>query len=396
MTPPMTPPVTSVPNGPPPATRSPSNVAEAAAALADTHGRVLIRGAGTAHDWAGTPARPDLVLDTTRMTGVLAHNPKDMTVEVRAGIPLRELNAQLAEHGQRVALDAARVARGATVGGLIATADTGPITLTYGSMRDLVIGALVVLADGTPARTGSHVIKNVAGYDLAKLVHGCHGTLALIAEVVFRLHPLPEATTTVRLPCSLDDAVDAAAAVLASPLEPTAVQWCAGGLLIQLEGGATALAARAQRVTEVLGADARRLSEDAAKDAWAEYAARVDDPPDGCAMLRVGCRPSLLAPLMGELTAKLDGGQITAGLATGIGTLALPAEPAAIADAHQRVHAVGGTSMLRARPPGCELPAWGPAPSSVGVLRTLRDELDPDGRLGTGRFAPWLDKAEVT
>ena len=138
------------------------------------------------------------MLDTTGLTGVITHNPGDMTVSVRAGTPLRTLAEELAPHGQHVAFDAARVADGATVGGLFATADSGPGALVYGSLRDLVIGVTVVLADGTVARSGGHVIKNVAGYDLAKLLHGSYGTLAVLAEVVLRLHPVPKASATRR------------------------------------------------------------------------------------------------------------------------------------------------------------------------------------------------------
>ena len=162
-------------------------------AVLDSAGSLGVAGAGTAAGWAGALQPVDAVLDLRALTGVIAHNPGDMTVSVRAGTPLRELNAELADHGQHVAFDAARVADGATVGGLLATADAGPDALVHGSLRDLVIGTTLVLADGTVARNGGHVIKNVAGYDLAKLVHGSYGTLAVVAEVVLRLHPLPRA-----------------------------------------------------------------------------------------------------------------------------------------------------------------------------------------------------------
>jgi glycolate oxidase FAD binding subunit len=370
----------------------PTDLAEAAAALADTTGPVLIGGAGTAADWAGRPEPAELLLDTTALTGVRAHNPADMTVEVRAGTPLRELNGLLAEHGQRVALDPARVALGATVGGLIATADAGPSALTYGSMRDLVIGATLVLADGTVARTGGHVIKNVAGYDLAKLVHGCHGTLALIAEVVLRLHPLPAASVTVRLPGSLAEAAEAAAQVLAGPLEPVALEWCADALLVRLDGGVAAVDARAGRLTALLGLGAVRLDQDEAVAAWDEHAVLVAGaegrPPAGTGVLRVGARPSRLPGLLDQLAGELGASRATAGLATGVGTAVLPVD--AVAAAHQLVHRVGGTSMLRGRPGSADVPAWGPAPSAVGVLRAVRQELDPGDRLGAGRFAPWM------
>jgi glycolate oxidase FAD binding subunit len=378
-------------------TRRPTDLAEAAAALADSAGKVLIRGAGTAADWAGTPDPPDLVLDTTALSGVLTHNPADMTVAVRAGTPLRELNEMLAEHRQRVALDPARVALGATLGGLVATADSGPRALVYGSARDLMIGATLVLSDGTVARTGGHVIKNVAGYDLAKLVHGCHGTLALIAELVLRLHPLPAASATGWLPGSLAEVTEAVTRLLGSPLEPVAVEWSewrGGGLLVRLEGRPEAVDARMCRLTELLGLGATRLDPTEATEAWHQHADQVSGargrPPAGRAVLRVGVRPSRLAGLLDRFTAELAADRVTAGLATGVGTAALPADPDVIARAHQLTYEAGGVSTLRSRPADAILPAWGPTPSSVRLLHAVRSELDPDSRLGAGRFAPWL------
>ncbi|MGI8813844.1 MAG: FAD-binding oxidoreductase [Pseudonocardia sp.] len=371
---------------------SPTALAQACAALADTAGSVQIRGAGTAADWAGRPEPADLTLDTTALSGVITHNPGDMTVAVRAGTPLCALNAELATHGQRVALDAARVSLGATVGGLIATADSGPSALVHGSLRDLVIGTTVVLADGTPARNGGHVIKNVAGYDLAKLMHGCHGTLALIAEVVLRLHPVAAASTTLRLPASLADSVIAARSVLASRLEPTALEWCDGGLLVRLTGNACALPPRSDRLAALLGPLAERLDAEADAAAWRKHSALVAGAggraPDGLAMLRLGVRPSRLPALLAALTDGLGATDVTAGLATGVATVALPVDT--VAAAHQLVHRAGGTSMLRSRAGDSTAPGWGPAPSAIGVLRAVRAALDPAGRLGAGRFTPWL------
>ncbi|HZZ51890.1 MAG TPA: FAD-binding protein [Pseudonocardia sp.] len=377
-----------------PGTVRPTGLDEAASALADTSGRVLIKGSGTATDWAGRTRPPELVLDTTAMRGVLVHNPGDMTVAVRAGTTLRELNATLAEHGQRLALDAARVGEGATLGGLFATGDSGPSALVYGSLRDLVIGATLVLADGTVAHTGGHVIKNVAGYDLTKLVHGSHGTIALIAELVLRLHPIPSASATVRLECPLTDAPAAVSAVLTSPLEPVAIEWSSDALLVRLDGRPGALDRRAERLIEVLrsAGPTHRLVDADADAEWAEHAARVSRPPDDMAILRVGSRPSRLSPLLTRLCDELGARHPVAGLGTGIGTVAVPATAEAVARAHAAVHAIGGTSVLRTRPDGAELPAWGPAPTSVGVLRALIEEFDPNGRLGAGRFSPWLDE----
>jgi glycolate oxidase FAD binding subunit len=378
----------------------------------DTAGTVGIAGAGTADGWAGRLAAVDTVLDTTGLTGVITHNPGDMTVSVRAGTPLRELQSELAPHGQHVSFDAARVADGATVGGLVATADAGPAALVFGSMRDLVIGVTLVLADGTVARSGGHVIKNVAGYDLAKLLHGSYGTLGVLAEVVLRLHPIPERSATLAIHCSLEEAAEHAAAVLGGPYEPTAMEWTSDGvLLIRVEGTADALDARLQRLRTALGTgelldapgpdphgaealapdlDERHVrpkgsDESAVRPtrAWERHASLVRGAP-GSASLRIGVRPSRLPAVLADLPAET----VTAGLGTGVATVALP--PEAVADAHTRVHAAGGTSVLRARPPEADAPAWGPPPSAFAVLRAVKAELDPQGRFGPGRFSPWM------
>lgn len=363
---------------------APTDLRGAHVALADTAGAVRIRGAGTAADWAGAPEPASTVLDTTRLSGVLTYNPADMTVAVRAGTPLRELQAELAGHGQRVAFDPARVAHGATVGGLVATGDSGPLALAYGSMRDLVIGATIVLADGTVARTGGHVIKNVAGYDLAKLLHGSYGCFGLIAEVVLRLHPIPAATRTVRLDCPLMIAAEHAARVLSSALEPVALEWADGMLLIQVEGTPEGTDTRVRKLAGLL--DGAVLTEDDAAAAWSRHAEIVGRPRADRAAVRIGCRPSRLPQVLATC-----GGVATAGLGTGIGTVTVPSE--AVEAVHDAVTAAGGTSVVRRHPPG-QIHAWGQVPSAVRVLTGLKHQLDPDGRMCPGRFESWFDSGE--
>ncbi|MGH3613063.1 MAG: FAD-binding oxidoreductase [Pseudonocardia sp.] len=375
-------------------------------AILDTAGPMAIAGSGTAAGWGGTLGPVDTVLDTTGLTGVIAHNPGDMTVSVHAGTPLRELAAELAPHGQHVAFDPARAARGATVGGLVATADAGPSALVHGSLRDLVIGATVVLADGAVARSGGHVIKNVAGYDLTKILHGSYGTLGVIVEVVLRLHPVPRRTATLTLECPLTDAAGHAARVLGSPLEPAALEWVSGDpgtLLIRLEGTEAALPARVQRLRALLGAAATEALAEPARsgaglDPWARHAELVRGGA-GRIVLRVGVLPVRLPTLLARLPgADAPDTAITAGLGTGVATVALgragDVGAADVVAAHAAVHAAGGTSVLRDRPPGLDAPAWGPPPSAIAVLGAVKKELDPDGRLGPGRFAPWFDASE--
>ncbi|GDY32524.1 FAD-binding oxidoreductase [Gandjariella thermophila] len=373
----------------------PADLREAHEALAGSVGQVHVRGGGTADGWADALRPAPVTVDTTRLTGILAYNPADMTVAVRAGTPLADLQRELAGNRQRVAFDAARVRRGATVGGLIATADSGPLALAYGSLRDLVIGATLVLADGTIARTGGHVIKNVAGYDLAKVTHGSYGALGLLAEVVLRLHPVPAASVTVRLPCSLAAAAERAAELASTSLEPVAVEWYGSGvteghLLVRLEGTAEGTEARARAVAELLGPGAFTVRGDEADAAWREHADLVDQTGNGAeaAVLRIGCRPSRLPGVLARIDPPGTG--VTAGLLTGIATVTVPAEPAGVAVAHTAVTAAGGTSVLRHHPATAELPAWGQAPSAVAVLRALKKELDPDTRLAPGRFGAWF------
>jgi glycolate dehydrogenase FAD-binding subunit len=369
----------------------PTNLRSLRDAVLDTAGTIGIVGAGSAARWAGSLAPVDTVINTTGLTGVITHNPGDMTVSVRAGTPLRQLQDELAPHGQHVSFDAARVADGATVGGLVATADAGPAALVFGSMRDLVIGVTIVLADGTVARSGGHVIKNVAGYDLAKLLHGSYGTLGVLAEVVLRLHPVPERSASLAIHCGLEEAAEHAATVLGGPYEPAAMEWTSDGvLLVRLDGTADALDTRLRRLRETLGAgelpalsDERAVRRNEDGDSWERHASLVRGDP-ALASLRIGVRPSRLPGVLTDLPAET----ITAGLGTGVATVSLPVE--AVAAAHDRVNVAGGTSVLRSRPTEADVPAWGPPPSAIAVLRAVKAELDPQGRLGPGRFDDWM------
>ena len=174
---------------------SPRTTDEVAAVLrfCDANGiGIEIGGAGTKRGWSGAVGG-DLVLDTRGLAGLRKHSWQDLTATVGAGTTWAEMQRMLAQHSQMVALDPMWPER-ATVGGVIATNDSGVLRLRYGSLRDLVIGMTLVLADGTVARSGGKVVKNVAGYDLHKLMIGAFGTLAVVTEVTFRLHSIPHNT----------------------------------------------------------------------------------------------------------------------------------------------------------------------------------------------------------
>ena len=396
---------TTATSGPGPVER-PTSVVEAAQLLRDSEGTVLFRGAGTALDWAGTVPVTDLVLDTRAMSAVLDHTPADMTAAVQAGTSLAELQAQLAGHGQWLALDPPTEAAGATVGGLLAAGDSGPSRLRHGNLRDLVIGVTLVLPDGTVARSGGHVIKNVAGYDLAKLLHGSLGSLALVAEVVLRLHPRPVEQVTTVGPADARQAAEAAGLIAASALEPTAVEWVQqddGGRLLVRDGGSpVAVAAAASQLRTLLaraGVPAAVCAPEDVAGAWAEQARAVDGE-EGDTILRVNTLPTDLTATAAHASragaASGVGVRLTSSVMLGVHTLRLRGpEPAAVAGvaAEVRRHALdlGGAVMLRRRPAEVDalLDPLGPPPSSVELLRRVKAQFDPTGRCAPGRFRPW-------
>jgi glycolate oxidase FAD binding subunit len=240
---------------------SPSTGAELAAAVAETDGTVRVRGAGTKSSWAPDLA-PELELSSERLDRVIEHNAGDLTAVLEAGVPLARAQERFAEAGQMLALDPPD--RGATIGGVVATNDSGPLRSRYGGVRDLVVGMRVALADGTVANSGGKVIKNVAGYDLAKLFVGSFGRLGAILEVSVRLHPLPPATATALVRSSDPDALGRAVLALShARLEQLGldVRWEDGaGALLSRFGGAAAVP-QAEAAARLLG-DAELVEHD--------------------------------------------------------------------------------------------------------------------------------------
>src|SRR5581483_7294867 len=233
----------------------PDSAKATAAALAHAAAEgqsVRILGAGTKQGWGNAVPEPAVVLRTGSLDSITEHNVGDLTATMQAGVPLAVAQARFADEGQMLALDPPLGAdRKATVGGVFATADSGPLRHRYGAPRDLIIGIMVALSDGTVSRAGGKVIKNVAGYDLAKLFTGSFGTLGAIVEVAVRLHPVrPTASAGGR--SDQPDAVANAAIELAhSQLEAQAldIAWRGGhgGVLVRFAGAEAVPQAEAAR-----------------------------------------------------------------------------------------------------------------------------------------------------
>jgi glycolate oxidase FAD binding subunit len=204
-----------------------------------------------AADAEGRQVRIGDDLTTEGLDRILEHEAGDLTCTVEAGVRLSELDAVLAVHGQRLSLDPPG---DPTIGALLATNASGPLRHRYGAPRDLVLGVTLVLADGTIASAGGKVVKNVAGYDLGRLVCGSQGRLALIARASFRLHPLPKAART--LVVETEKTATAAARLLRSQLEPSALDvFHPGRVGVLIEGSPEAVEEQVASMRSLVGGD---------------------------------------------------------------------------------------------------------------------------------------------
>ncbi len=224
---------------------SPEELAQTLAAAGERKQPLRVRGGATKFAWGVRgEGEPALEVSTEQLDGLLEHNAGDMTAVLEAGMPLHRAQQAFAAEGQMLALDPPDPGGAATLGGVVAAADSGPLRSRYGAARDLVLGVRVALSDGTLAQAGGKVIKNVAGYDLAKLFAGSFGTLGAIVQLSVRLHPLPPSTATAVGGSDDPAALAAAASALAhAALEQFAfdVRWQEGrGAVLSRFAGAAA------------------------------------------------------------------------------------------------------------------------------------------------------------
>jgi FAD/FMN-containing dehydrogenases len=390
----------------------PENTAEIAAVLrtASEHGLAVVPvGGGTKLHWGPPPERCDLLLDTCCLNQVLEHAAGDLVVRVQAGVTMGTLAETLARGGQELALDVPDP--DATVGGTLATAVAGPRRLRYGTARDLLIGATVVLADGTVARSGGKVVKNVAGYDLGKLFTGSYGTLGVIAEATFRLHPLPadRRWVTATYPIAREytdehgerhfvndfpvDPFQVIGPVATSTAEPSAIEidWpevLFGPFTVAVLVEGAAAEARALAVRDLLAAHGAEATVSARPPAW------WGRLPGEEILLEIRVPPGEIATAMAEVSsAAMADIKARGSAASAVLHVALPADVAPdraaqfVTDVRDGVENAGGRVIVLTAPEEVarRVDRWGRI-GALGLMRRVKERFDPGRVLAPGRF----------
>ncbi len=357
---------------------------------------VAPRGGGTKLDWGNPPKAAQLTLSTARLNRIVEHAWADLTVTVEAGCTLQSLQETLALHGQRLAIDALWPER-ATVGGILSTNDSGSLRLRFGALRDLIIGVTVALPDGTLASSGGKVVKNVAGYDLPKLVTGAYGTLGIITRAVFRLHPLPRATKTFSFTSENFSALQQhILAIQDSQLAHTSLQVrCSANVLpsadILFEATDAGLAAQESQLRKLL--DPARV-EESSGNPWNARQELWNAPTKTALLTKITLLSTDFAKMLGSLQSLCESYKIIWRIvlqATGIGMLRLEGEATQLSVAVEQLRAElqsrGGSLVVLRRPPDLHaIDAWGSAGDGDSLMRAVKHQLDPKNTLNPGRF----------
>ena len=362
---------------------SPGDEGEVASVLSAASARglaVVARGGGTKIDWGSRPERCDVVLSTSRIGGIVDHEPADLVCVVRAGTTLSSLQETLASAAgfrQRLMLDPAQGAD-ATIGGVVATAASGPLRTRFGTPRDLVIGASFVLSDGTAGRSGGKVVKNVAGFDVAKLLVGSLGTLAVITEVAFRLHPMPAASRTVAFESrSVLDLCGFANRIGQLQVTPSVVDlhWPQGVVLVRFDSSELGATVQAERVTHELGGRVLDADEERAMTATV-----AGSPWTGSGMVgAVAMLPSRAGEFLSSMSATCDAVALRPLLGTGEVRFA----PETLDMVGSAVRSAGGRLVVRRG--GATSAGEAEDDVALELMRSVKRQLDPARTLSPGR-----------
>lgn len=320
----------------------------------------------------GNPAtRAGAAIHMRRLRELVEYIPEDQVVVVEAGITLGELQSELGKHGQRLAVDADGC-DAMTIGGMLAANVYGPSALRYGTLKDLIVGIEIVRADGAVARAGGKVVKNVAGFDVSKLMVGSLGTLAIITKATFRLHPLPESCRTLAFAASTAQVFPFVLALREAQLEPSSIVVHVDGadsrLEVTFEGFAAGVEAQVKRCSSlIIPSEAHAVSE--AEEPKKPWLLKATYPPSEFQRVASEVGAALVYPSLGILFC--DGQSIEA-----------------VVRMRRFFESLGGTLVIADMPEEWrgKIDAWGTPPPSIRLMQALKDRFDPTHRLSPGRF----------
>jgi glycolate oxidase FAD binding subunit len=373
---------------------SPKAVAETLAWASQEKLSVLTRGAGTKIAWGPPVEATDILLSTTRLNKIVAHRHGDLTATIEAGATLRDVNSALGQHRQWIPLDPHSGDR-ATIGGLVATNDSGPRRHRYGAPRDLIIGVDFARADGRLAKGGGIVVKNVAGYDLPRLMTGAFGSLGVIISATFKLYPLTGASRTivvdVKDPHELGTLVGK---ISSSHLTPTALEFQLPPmrLLIRfesIEAAAVQQSVHTIKLIQEAGFSGRVVTEDEEAELWARHAGTASD----ATAVKVSTLPTELPAALILIDRVAGSANYSVAGRAGLGVFVLGLTGA---NEHQKkvitalreslmpgrgsAVVMSGTSDLRK-----QLDVWGPIGDALPLMKAVKQQFDPDQILNRGR-----------
>lgn len=358
--------------------------------------RVLPCGSGSKLSWGGLAAGVDVVVSTEHINQLIEHAVGDLTVTVEAGMKFSHLLGILGKSRQFLALDPTAPDL-ATIGGIVATSDTGSLRQRYGGVRDQLLGITFVRADGQIAKAGGRVVKNVAGYDLMKLFTGSYGTLGIISQVTFRVYPLQEASATVVLTGAAAAVSQAAATLRGSALTPTQADLLSTKLVSGLAlGTGLGLIARFQSISESVKEQSHQLLQVGQQlglkgsiyadgdegSLWQRLPKQIHlDAKESAITCKIGILPSAAVQVLNQVEIALIH------IGSGLGWLQLDSQNQVL-QLRDICENNGGFLSILAAPVAAKqkFDVWGYRGNALQVMRLVKQQFDGKNILSPGRF----------
>jgi len=364
-------------------------------------------GSGSKFSWGNGLALDALMLvSTAKLDQVIDHAVGDLTVTVQAGMRFGELQTQLKKAGQFVAIDPSYEDR-ATVGGIVATGDSGALRHRYNSVRDMVLGVELVRSDGERVKAGGRVVKNVAGYDLMKLLTGSYGTLGIMTQVTLRLYPLQESSQTVFLSGEASavarvmqallnsgltpTAIDLLSATVCEPLDLSAAMGLSMGLLVRFQGLAESVTEQVKRLMALGQSQELTTAVPLAEDQLWQCLGQVltREASADRVLCKWAVRSAETVATLSYLQEKFPDASARFHVGGGLGQVQFPSVTAAeLLGVRSFVEARGGFLTVLEAPDELKasLDVWGYQGNGLGWMRSIKQRFDPQGLLSPGRL----------